>query len=373
MPRTDEERRKLRSACTVELNGFTEPTPAQWFQELADWASAHDVQHDHYGEGALIEGFEATVAQTLGKPAAVFMPSGVMAQLIALHLWAEQSRLPRFGAHATSHLLVHEEQAYQALLQLHGVTVGDRLRPILAKDLTAVAEPLSCLVVELPAREIGGQLPEWDELEALKAAARASGTPLHLDGARLWETRSFYQRSYAQIVEGFASVYVSAYKGVGGIAGALLAGDAGFVEQARLWRRRLGGTLIKQSPLVASAAMRFDQRLEVLDACYQRTLSLAICLQGISGIRIMPRTPQVNMLHVYFDAEREALLEARDTVAERHGCWLFGHVQQTDVPGWCKTEYYVGDQTLRVNDERISLLFTQLMAGVNEYALRQRL
>lgn len=362
MPRTDEQRRQLRSACTFELNGFTEPCPAQWFQELADWASAHDIRHDHYGEGALIGDFEAKVAETLGKAAAVFMPSGVMAQLIALHIWAERMRLPRFGAHATSHLLVHEEQAYQALLQLHGVTVGDRLRPILADDLTAIAEPLSCLVVELPAREIGGQLPQWDELEALKAAAKASGTPLHMDGARLWETRSFYQRSYAQIAEGFSSVYVSTYKGIGGIAGALLAGDAAFVQQARLWRRRLGGTLIKQGPLVASAAMRFDQRLDILDACYQRTLGLASCLQAISGIRIVPRTPQVNMLHVYFDADREALLEARDAIAQQHGCWLFGHVQTTDVPGWCKIEYYVGDQTLRVDDERIGSLFTQLMA-----------
>ncbi|MGY1955175.1 beta-eliminating lyase-related protein, partial [Pseudomonas pergaminensis] len=75
---------------------------------------------------------------------------------------------------------------------------------------------------------------------------------------RLWETRAYYQRSYAEIAEGFSSVYVSAYKGLGGIAGSLLAGDTDFIQQARLWRKRLGGTLIKQSPMVVSTAMRFD-------------------------------------------------------------------------------------------------------------------
>jgi threonine aldolase len=361
IPNTDEERRQLKSACTAEISGFAEPTPAQWFQEMADWAQANHVSHDHYGGGALIEGFEAKVAELLGKPAAVFMPSGVMAQLIAVNLWSERRRLPRFGIHASSHLQLHEEQAFQALLHLHGVIVGHRLRPIVADDLTAVAEPLSCLVVELPAREIGGQLPEWDELEALKAAAAASGTPLHMDGARLWETRAFYQRPYAEIVEGFSSVYVSAYKGLGGIAGSLLAGDTDFIQQARLWRQRMGGTLIKQSPMVVSAAMRFDHRLGMLEACYQRTLSLATCLQAIPGIRLLPRTPQVNMLHLFFDADRAALLNARDEIAREHGCWLFTNLEPTDVPGWCKTECYVGDRLLGVEDERVVQLFTDLM------------
>lgn len=366
IPNIEEERLQLRAACAVQISGFAEPTPAQWFQEMADWAQANDVSHDHYGSGTLIEGFEAKIAELLGKPSAVFMPSGVMAQLIAVNIWSERRGLPRFGMHASSHLQLHEEQASQALLRLHGVMVGHRLRPILAEDLCAIAEPLSCLVVELPAREIGGQLPEWNALEALKATAAASNTPLHMDGARLWETRAYYQRSYAEIVEGFASVYVSAYKGAGGIAGALLAGDTDFIEQARLWRRRLGGTLIKQSPLVVSTAMRFDQRLAMLQVCYERTLSLATCLQSIPGIRVLPRTPQVNMLHVNFDAERVALLSARDEIARQHGCWLFTHLEPTEVPGWCKTEVYVGDRLLGVADERIVQLFTELMTQATQ-------
>lgn len=362
----DDERRRLKSACKHELRGFAEPTPAALFQEMADWAAANNVTHDHYGDGEFINRFEDKVAQLLGKESAVFMPSGVMAQLIAVNIWCEHGRLPVFGMHATSHLLLHEEQAYQALMQLRGVTVGNRLRPILSKDLSAIAEPLSCLVVELPAREIGGQLPEWDELAELKKNAAQSGLPLHMDGARLWESQAFYQRSYAEIVAGFSSVYVSTYKGIGGIAGALLAGDADFIKQARIWLRRLGGNLIKQTPMVVSTAMRFDQRLALMPACYQRTVDFAATLEMIPGIRLLPRKPQVNMLHVFFDANPTKLLAARDDIARQHGYWLFNLVEETGVPGWCKTEFYVGDNLLQIEDSVAETLFRELMTLANK-------
>lgn len=362
----EEQRGRLRASCTVELKGFSQATPAQMFQEMAEWAQSNDVTHDVYGEGSFIQHFEEKVAKLLGKQSAVFMPSGVMAQLIAVNIWCERSRLQRFGVHATSHLLLHEKQSYQALMHLHGVTIGHRLRPILPQDLSAVAEPLGCLVIELPAREIGGQLPQWEELVALKKTAAQSGIPLHMDGARLWETKAFYQRSYAEIADGFSSVYVSAYKGLGGIAGALLAGDSDFIQQARLWLRRLGGNLVSQTPLVVSTAMRFDKQLAMLEACYQRTLSLATCLQTIPGIRILPRTPQVNMFHAYFDADIAALLNARDNIARQHGYWLFNNLEGTEVPGWCKTEFYIGDSLLQMSDVQILDLFSELMGQVNK-------
>ena len=124
--------------------------------------------------------------------------------------------------------------------------------------------------------------------------APSAAIPLHMDGARLWESRAFYGRPYAEIAEGFASVYVSAYKGLGGIAGAVLAGDEDFIAEARLWRRRMGGTLIHQSPMIVSAAMRLDARLAQMDACYARALGLAAGLgeafRGCGSIRPR-RTP----------------------------------------------------------------------------------
>src|SRR5271170_3471373 len=132
MPLTAEERQGLRGRCSVILHGFRTPSPAEEFRLLADWCQASDVVHDAYGDGKLIEDFEGVIAGLTGKAAAAFMPSGVMAQLIAIRIWAARAGLPRFGLHPGSHLILHEREAYQAVFNLHGAIVGDRLRPMTA-------------------------------------------------------------------------------------------------------------------------------------------------------------------------------------------------------------------------------------------------
>jgi threonine aldolase len=361
LPLSAEERRKLCDRCAIVVGGFRTPSPADEFQMLADWCRARDVSHDVYGEGALIADFERRIAELTGKAAAAFMPSGVMAQLAAVRIWTERARLDRFGLHPTSHLIGHEREAYQALFGLQGAVVGDRLRPMTAADLEAERSPLACLIVELPIREAGGQLPTWEELQALKDACRGRGIPLHMDGARLWESRAFYGRTHAEIAEGFASVYISVYKGLGGIAGAVLAGDEDFVAEARIWRRRMGGTLVHQSPMIVAAAMRLDARLAQLDACYARALGLAEALAGVPGIKVNPTTPHTNMMHLYFEAPAEAVVERRDEMAERDSVWLLGGAKPAEVPGWSVSELYVGDTLVGLSDDEVVPRFRALL------------
>jgi threonine aldolase len=364
MPLSTDQRKQLRKSCDLIVPGFAFVSAADDFRQIADWCEAQQIEHDVYGEGELVGGFERKLATLLGKAAAVFMPSGIMAQLVALRVWAEVAKLPRFGMHPTSHLALHEDEAYGALMQLHGVPVGDRLRPMRASDLDACRQPLSCLLVELPIREAGGQLPSWDELEALKAAARARGLPLHMDGARLWECGPFYGRPYAEIASGFDSVYVSVYKGIGALAGAVLAGSEDFIAQARHWRRRMGGTLVHLSPFVASAALRFDERLALMPALVQRTRNLAVDLHRMTALRVNPAQPATNMFHLYFDGDAQAVLELRDQVATQTGCWLFERVRPAEVPGWSLSELYIGDRLLAADEARVTAAFAQLDADL---------
>ncbi|MEP7301867.1 MAG: beta-eliminating lyase-related protein [Caldimonas sp.] len=371
-PLTQAERRALRRTCSLVLPDFAVGSAGDDFRAVAAWCEQHGVEHDQYGQGELVEGFERKVAALLGKPAAVFMPSGVMAQLAAVRIWTETAGVDRFGIHPTSHLAHHEEEAYAALLRCHAVPIGSRLRPMRAGDLEAVRQALACVIVELPIREAGGQLPSWDELEALKALAGERRIPLHMDGARLWESAAFYGKDHAAIAAGFASVYVSLYKGIGGFAGALLAGEADFVASARLWRRRMGGTLYQLSPMVAAAAMRFDARLALMPALYRRAVDLATGLAGLPGLRVNPSPPQTNLMHLYFDAPAEVVTQARDDLARRSGCWLIGGAWPAEVPGWSLTELYVGDTFLQAGNERVVPLFAELCEGLRDRPAARR-
>ena len=249
---------------------------------------------DVYGKGRWIDDFQAQVAADLGKEASLFMPTGVCAQMAALSVYAglplaSRSLLrPSFITHATSHLLVAEENAYSDLLGITAIKAGDDGRPLTAADvevelkrLAAVGLTPCCIVIEMPWRELGCRATPWDELLALRkladkcganpalqtatpvleAATRCTqtatrgvggcgstcrgrspvcsryGTPLHMDGARLLEIAPWYGRDPAEIAALFDSVYLSFYKGLGGLSGAMLLGTAPFVKQAVPWRR----------------------------------------------------------------------------------------------------------------------------------------
>lgn len=319
------------------------------YERIANWIRENDAGPDMYGRGAFLNGFEGKVAALLGFESAVFMPSGTMAQQIALRIWTDRAGCRHAAMHPTSHLELHEHRAVQHIHNLQVTLLGSRLRPTTAADLESVKERTAALLVELPLREIGGQLPSWEELEALKKAAAARNVRLHLDGARLWETRAAYGRDYAGICRGFDSTYVSFYKGIGGLGGAMLLGPSSFIEEARIWVRRHGGNLFQLHPIAASAALHFDERLEKMPRFFERAKALAEAFRDVEGVSVNPDPPHVNMMHVHVNAPADVMKAARNRVAEEDRIWLFNGAHPLDVPGWSYFEVYVGENALALD------------------------
>jgi len=340
----------LQRRCHTVFPGHRARRPAQLFADMAAWCERHDIDHDVYGEGALIRAFEQKVARLLGAEAAVFCISGTMAQVTALRLACDAGPSRLVALHPTSHILVHERSNYQLLDHFQALAVGDRQRPWTAADLTAIPDRLGAVGLEIPLREIGGQLSAWDELEAIKAHCRAHGIHLHMDGARLWEAAAGYGRSAAQIAAGFDSVYVSLYKGIGGMGGALLLGDTAFVARAAEWFRRQGGNLFQRSPYVVAAAMQFDARLAAMPAYFERTCFLYAALRAHPQLRANPAAPQANMLHLHLPVARERALAVRDALAREHGIWMFNRAVHGALADTSVAEIYVGDNLLDMPD-----------------------
>lgn len=356
----------LLRRCTTIFPGHRARPPAEQFAVMAAWSEAHGVEHDVYGNGPLLQAFEARIARLLGKEAAVFCISGTMAQATALRLACEDRGRALVALHPTSHIFVHERSNYQLLGHFKALQAGERYRPWLAADLAAIPDRLGAVGLELPLREIGGQLPSWDALEAIKAHCRERGAHLHMDGARLWEAAAGYGKPLDAVAAGFDSVYVSLYKGIGGLGGAMLAGSRDLVERAAEWFRRQGGNVMHRTPYLVAAAMGFDERLAAMPACLQRTRFLYGELAAHPRIRVNPAAPQTNMLHLHLPVTPERALAIRRELAEQHGIWMFNRIAGAALPGTSACELYVGDNLLQMPDERVRealALFARALAA----------
>lgn len=353
------ERNQLRAQCR-SLRGYGQLDVPAELQRVANWCREQKLDADRYGSGDFLQGFEARVASMLGFEAGRFMPSGTMAQAIALRIWCDAAGRPEIGLHPTSHLELHEHHAYAHLHGLRATLLGDATRPPCAGDLAGTTPEPAAWVVELPTRENGGQLPDWEQLGALHEAAHDKNVRVHLDGARLWEAQAHYDRPLASICAGFDSAYVSFYKSIGALPGAMLLGPGDFIEEAAIWQRRQGGNLCNTLPAAASAAMRLDDQLSRMAAHRDRARSIAKGLSGLAGMKVLPDPPQVNMFHVRFDASPEAVLRSRDHAARQTGLWLLDRATQDDGPHTARTEMVIADGAQDTSDEAIVEAFGEL-------------
>lgn len=309
---------------------------------------------DHYGNGKIIDQFQQQMADVLGKEAAVFFPSGTMAQQIALRIWCDRKGIKRVAYHPLSHLEIHEEDGLKELHQIESILLADKDRLIRLEDVEGIDEGISCLLLELPQREIGGQLPAYEELEAISSYCRERGIKLHLDGARLFEITPYYQKTAAEICSLFDSIYVSFYKGIGGIAGAILAGDTDVMQESKIWKRRHGGDLIGLYPYILSSQYYFNERIGKMGLYYEQAKELASLLNACHGISTLPEVPVSNMFHVHIPLAQAELERILVSMAQQFGIGITSYLQQTSAHS-CAFEFSTGDRYQNVPKDKLRL------------------
>ncbi|MDO6583055.1 beta-eliminating lyase-related protein [Photobacterium sp. 2_MG-2023] len=350
---------ELRSHCTLSVPGNREMSPADIFRQMADWCQDNQIKHDIYGQGDDLQQFETKVADLLGYEAGLFVISGTMTQPTALQLACMARKNPIVAMHPSSHIYLHEAQGYLLQQRFTVLPVGNPYQIWSLADLQEWPDDIAAVLYELPMREIGGQLPEWDDLNAIKAHCREQGIHLHMDGARLWEAKAWYGREYSEIADGFDSAYVSLYKGIGGLGGSMLLGDQALIKKARLWMQRQGGNVFRRTPYSVSAAMQFDQRLALMPALFDRTQQLYRILKDYPLLTPNPAAPQANMLHLYLPVSAEKASVIRDRLATEQKIWL-GNPQQAALPEQSFLEWYVGDNLLNLSDDKLREILSWL-------------
>jgi threonine aldolase len=347
----------LRNACTRSLSWHGNRRPADLLAELPQ-----DIAADRYGDGGVVAELESEVASLLGKPAAAFLPSGTMAQQVALRIHADARGRRVVLFHPTCHLDHHEGGGYTRLHHLVGRPVGDELRLMTIEDLQVVAEAPAALLLELPQREIGGLLPPWDQLVEQVEWARQRGAAVHMDGARLWGCDAFYGRTLGEIAGLFDTVYVSLYKQLGGITGCCLAGPGDVVAEVREWRKRHGGTLYAMWPYAASGLAGLRTRLPRMPAYREHALAIAEAAKEIPGVEVIPDPPHTSMMHLLLPIGAVELRGAALAMAEREGIWTFAHPMPTGSAHLQRVELEVGDATLEFTPEEFRDVLGRLLS-----------
>lgn len=337
--------------------------PATMREELAALLAADDLDRptDHYGDGVVAE-LEEQVAGLLGMAAAVFFPTGTMAQQVALRHGAELTGCDAVAVHPLGHQELHERDAYAQLTGLRGIRPTTEPRNPRAEEIIALGEPVGTVVLELPMRDAGFVLPSWDELVAVSAAAREAGARVHFDGARLWESTPHLGHSLAEIAGVADSVYVSFYKSLGGLSGCVLAGTARLGEYARAWRHRYGGLVFQQWPAALAAQRGLRTVLPRLPEYVRHARTVAAAMQTLPGARVFPSPPHTQAFRLWLPHPAEALNEAALALAEEEGLWFAAGWTDADVPGLAMAEIRTAEDALAWTADDVVAVGTRLLA-----------
>ncbi|MER7078267.1 L-threonine aldolase [Saccharopolyspora kobensis] len=304
---------------------------------------------------------EARIAELVGTPAALFFPTGAMAQQVALRVHAQRRGRWTFAGHPHLHLDNWELQGYNAVHGLRFHPVGDRNQLLRKADLAAVGEPLAAVVWELPQRDLGGLLPEWEQLCEQVDLVRSRGAAVHLDGGRIFEAQPFYDRPHAEIAGLFDTVYVSLYKGLQGVRGAVLAGDEETVAEAAVWRKRLGGAIPNAWPLALGALAGLDRLVPRMAEFRDHAVAIAAALNADGTVRVFPDPPQTPLFHVHVPAAKAAVERAGARMLAETGTQLFIKVRSSPDPSRCSFEITVGENAMEFDPDEVVELARDLV------------
>ncbi len=282
----------------IDLRSDTVTLPSPGMRQAM---AAAPVGDDQYGEDPSVNRLQERIAELLGKEAALFVPSGTMANQIGLKILTRPGDDVVVGEEA--HIVWHESGAAAANSGVQ-FTVAGRGGLFTAADLRAaykppghiVFPPTTLVAIENTHNRGGGVVFPQSEAVAIGEAARELGMASYLDGARLFNTAAATGRSLAELAAPFDFISVALSKGLGCPVGSLIAGRYAGIVRARRARRMFGGAMRQSGILAAAGLWALDHNLARLVEDHANAKILAERLAGLRGVRLDLATVQSNIV-----------------------------------------------------------------------------
>jgi threonine aldolase len=293
-------------------------SPAAYARLLARIAETRGIAADDYSRDGVVAELEARLAALLGKEAAVFLPTGTLANHLALRLLARQGR--RILVQRESHLYNDEGDCAQQLSGLILVplaagranfTLAEAAAEIAGPPEARVAVPVGAISIETPVRRMAGQAFGIAEMRRIAGLAREHGIGLHLDGARLLIEAVYNGIAPADYAAPFDTVYVSLYKYLNAAAGAVLAGPHALLDGLYHQRRMFGGGLPHVWPYAAVALHYLDGFAERFAEAAAVSNKLFEALRGHPRVTVERPANATNVTLLQVTGETAAALPQR--------------------------------------------------------------
>jgi threonine aldolase len=286
-------------AVDLRSDTITQPTTGMW--EAIRTARLGD---DVFGDDPTVAALQERSAELLGKEAALFVPSGTMANQVAIRTWTEPG--DEIVVEEGAHIYQYEGGAYAALSGVsikcivgeRGLLDAEQVRLGIRPPGGWSHFPVTRLVcVENSANRGGGTVYSPARTEAIAEVAREHGLRLHLDGARLFNAAAALEASPAELAAPFDSISFCLSKGLGCPVGSLVVGSRAFVERAHRFRKMFGGGLRQAGVLAAAGLYALEHHLDRLTDDHRRARRLAGAVAAMPGLRVDEDRVETNMLY----------------------------------------------------------------------------
>jgi threonine aldolase len=282
----------------IDLRSDTVTKPTAAMREAMVRAEVGD---DVFGDDPTVKALESQTAELLGKEAALFVPSGTMANQLAIRSHTEPG--DEILVEANAHIYYYEGGGPAALSGVMCRCINGQRGIFTGADVEAALRPadphfprtrLVCL--ENTHNRGGGKIWSIGQVQEVAAAARKHGLQLHLDGARLWNASvaaGIPERDYAAY---FDTVSVCFSKGLGAPVGSALAGPKAFIERARRFRKMFGGGMRQAGIIAAGALFALANHRARLAEDHANAKALASGLAAVNGLEAAPAEVETNMV-----------------------------------------------------------------------------
>jgi threonine aldolase len=285
-------------AAPIDLRSDTVTTPSPAMRRAMAEAPVGD---DQYGEDPSVNAMQERIAALTGKEAALFVPSGTMANQIALRILTQPGDDVIVGRNA--HMMWHEAGAAAANSGVQftaagqgGTFTADEFRAAVKPPGHIVLPPTGLVAVENTHNMGGGIVFPQHDAAAICAAAREAGIASYLDGARLFNAAAASGLSLADLARPFDLCSVALSKGLGCPVGSVLAGSKALIAQAVTARRRFGGAMRQSGILAAAGLYALDHNVARLAEDHANARAFAERVAGLPGIRLDLATVQSNIV-----------------------------------------------------------------------------